>query len=832
MLEIYRPSGSVASSARGLGAVSVGALASRRAGTQVDFGHYGPALWRVTSGAVAGYVGGMSAHTKAVAAGIAGGGRVELSALAPDVFRLRRCAGRAFSQRESWAVVKADWPAFAVRTEAAPGRLRVVTDAGVLEFDLTSGAWNLRDAEGRVRLAAGPGVTRFHESRPQTAVTLAAGESLHGLGETTGPFNKRGLIREFWNTDVLGHAPAIHPGMRSLYVSIPFALSLREGRAAGLFWDNPARQTWDLGLTVRDQWQLQAGGGELDLYLFIGATPADVVGRYTELTGRMPLPPRWALGYQQCRYSYTTRARVEEIAAELRRRELPCDVLYLDIHHLDEYRVFTFGKDFPEPAELLAKLAAAGFKVVVIVDPGVKDDPKFGVLRRGRADGAFVRAPAGGKDYVGKVWPGAARFPDFLRARTREWWGREQGALSELGVAGFWNDMNEPADFEGPGKTLPLDCRHRSDHGLVRQAEGHNVYGMQMARASRAGALAARPDERPFVITRAGYAGVQRYALVWTGDNSSVWEHLADAIQMLLNLGLSGVAFCGGDAGGFLDHATPELFARWFQFAAFTPFFRNHTNIDTVAQEPWAFGPEVEAICREYLHWRYRLLPYLYGLFVAAHRSGAPIMRPLAWHYPADPVAVAAGDQFLLGPDLLVAPVIRPGATARAVYLPAGTWWDFWTDEAHAGGRHVLAHAPLERLPLYVRGGAVIPWGPVRQFVGQEPDAVTELHVWPAGDGLWCAYEDDGRSLGYERGEFAEREIRHTQGAGRAKLSLGPRRGNFRPAVKSWRLVLRAVTEPKEVRRGGVALPGRWDATARTHTVEFPSSATAFELTW
>ncbi len=750
-------------------------------------------------------------------------GRVELSALADNLFRLRLTQRAPFSIRPSWAVAKTDWAPVRVRRRHATERLVIQTNAGQLTFALHTGAWELCDQAGNVLFEAAPEATGFTGEQVQTTLRLEPGESLFGLGETTGTFNKRGLIREFWNSDVLGHAPAIHPSLRNLYVSIPLAISLREGRAAGLFWDNPARQIWDLGQTQTDRWQMRAVSGELDLYLFTGPTLPQVVERYAELTGRQPLPPRWALGYHQCRYSYPTRKRFEEVAATFRQKEIPCDALYLDIHHMDEYRVFTFGRDFPEPAPMIAGLAGLGFKVVTIVDPGVKDEPAFGVWQRGVKAKAFVRNPKGKEDYVGKVWPGAARFPDFLRAKVREWWGREQAALSRLGVAGFWNDMNEPANFDGPGKTLPEDCRHRSDSGPLPHALAHNVYGMEMARASREGALTAQSNRRPLVITRAGYAGVQRYALVWTGDNSSVWEHLADSIQMLLNLGMSGVPFCGGDAGGFMDNTTPELLVRWMQFAAFTPFFRNHSNLGTIDQEPWAFGPEVEAICRQFISLRYQLLPYLYGLFVAAYRTGAPIMRPLAWHYPGETDAVAAGDQFLLGQDLLVAPIIRQGATARAVYLPRGDWYNFWTNELVSGGRHIVAEAPLERMPLFVRAGAIIPMGAVQQFVGEKNVDTINLHLWPGGEGRLDWYEDDGQSQDYERGEYCERTIRSESSLDGSRLNFAPTNGARRSDIKTWRIILRAAKQAHQWRLKGQPLAAYFDATTGIGSAQFPN---------
>ncbi len=756
----------------------------------------------------------------------------EFAVLAADVFRLRVAHAQAFSPRPSWAVVQTNWPAVPTTISVAARRLQVRTAAGTFSLDRRTGALRVDDPAGLEVFSTPAAGLGFAGAVASTEFNLAAGESLFGLGETTGPFNKRGLIRELWNIDVLGHAPAIHPGLRSLYVSVPFLISLREGRAAGVFWDNPARQVWDLGCTRPDRLRVTADAGEIDLYLFLGPTLPDIVGRFTELTGRMPLPPRWALGYHQSRYSYESRRQLEQIAREFRRRRLPCDALYLDIHHLDGHRVFTFGKSFPRPAQMLRRLARQGFRVVTIVDPGVKDDPRFGVLRRGRAADAFVKSPDGKHDFLGEVWPGRARFPDFFNAKVRAWWGREQARLQRLGVAGFWNDMNEPANFGRPDKTLDPRCRHRTDHGPARHADIHSVYGSAMARASREGALAARPDERPFIISRAGYAGLQRHALVWTGDNSSCWEHLADSLQLLLNLSLSGVPFCGSDVGGFLDHCTGELLARWTQMAAFTPFFRNHANLGTRAQEPWAFGPEVEAICRRYIEMRYQLLPYLYGRFVEAHRRGTPIVRPLAWHHQNDPVAVACADQFLLGADLLVAPVMRPGATARSVYLPAGNWFEVWTGNAYYGRQHVVARADLATLPLFARAGALLPMIEVQQFTGEKRSETVNLHVWPGGPGVLDWFEDDGHSLAFERGEFHERHILFRSRQRGGELRFGAAQGGFASKVKRWRVIVRAAQRDHRLTVNGRRRAGEWVPEAGIYAWEVANEPAEIVARW
>ena len=392
--------------------------------------------------------------------------------------------------------------------------------------------------------------------------------------------------------------------------------------------------------------------------------------------------------------------------------------------------------------------------------------------------------------------------------------------------------MNEPAVFSGPGKTLDGVCRHETDTGPMSHAEAHNLYGMQMARASQEGAQVHRPRERPFVITRAGYAGVQRHALVWTGDNSSTWEQLADSLQMLLNLGLSGVAFCGSDAGGFMEHASGELLARWMQMAALTPFFRNHSNTGTRNQEPWAFGLEVEEICRSYLGFRYQLLPYIYGLFAEAHRTGAPIMRALAWHFPGDPVAVSAGDQFLLGSSLLVAPVLRQGATARSVYLPAGNWFDFWSGQIHYGRQHVLAHAELAVLPLFVRAGSLIPLAALRQHTRPTEDSTIYLHLWPGAPAQLTWYEDDGRSPGYASGAYHERLIEYLPGRRGGELRLAAGRGRYRSRVRRWRVMIHGATRQYRLRVGGAVVETEYLAEQGLCWFEVGNSADPFSARW
>ena len=729
-------------------------------------------------------------------------GLLEVTVITPDLLRLRATKAKQFNTG-SFAVVKNDWPSVNAQVHERKNFLELSHENFSFRLDTTKGTWSLTDRNGWRVVNS----TTAIEHQPDRGFTLRLGlgakDKILGLGESTGPLNKRGLIREFWNIDVLGHASCIHPSLKNLYVSIPFGLCQHEGRTFGVFWDNPGKQVWDMGCTQDQSWQMSAATGELDVYLFLGPGLPQIVQSFTELTGRITLPPKWALGYQQSRYGYPTRKQIEDVALKFRQKKIPCDVLHLDILHMDEYRVFTFGKTFPRPKELIRKLGKQGFQCVSIVDPGVKVDAKFGVYQRGHKRRAFVQ-DAAGKDIIGKVWPGPSGLPDFFQADVRAWWATEQAALTDRGIAGVWSDMNEPATFDLPGKTLPLDAQHVTELGVKTHSEVHNAYGSMMARASHEGLLANAPEQRPFVITRAGYAGVQRYAMVWTGDNSSTWEHLAESIPMLLNLSLSGVPFCGADAGGFLEHTTGELLARWTQLAAFTPFFRNHTNNESRDQEPWTFGPEVEDICRRYIQLRYQFLPYLYCLFAEARAHGTPIMRPLAWHYPQDPVAGACGDQFLLGENVLVAPILQPGVTARSVYLPAGTWFNFWNGEAHEGGQHILAHAPLDTLPLYVRAGTILPFGPVQQFVGEVSEPFQLLHIWPGGNGTLDWHEDDGISNGYLNGQYQRRRIETKQVGETTELIIGASAGEFQSPYQAWRIMLH-----QQAKRPTVQINGR-----------------------
>ncbi|AGY58747.1 glycoside hydrolase family 31 protein [Gloeobacter kilaueensis] len=719
-----------------------------------------------------------------------GGPTLDLTVLAHDLVRVRFAPGGTFLPRRSWAVSRHDseWPAvdfgFAERSEGfelTTEQLRIVVERATCRLGCF-------DPAGRAFACDSAAGLGWRTGQIAAWKRIEADEHFYGFGERTGLLDKRSERLTNWATDALDYGSLTD----NMYQAIPFFIALRPGLAYGVFLNSTFFSHFDLGAEKSGCWQMQTCAPELDYYLIYGPTPERILFRYTELTGRAPLPPIWALGYHQCRWSYDSEDEVYELARTFRSRRIPCDVIHLDIDYMRGYRVFTWSPSrFSDPKKLISDLGSQGFRTVAIVDPGVKYEPEanYAVFDQGLAKNYFVRT-ASGQLFHGYVWPDKAVFPDFLNSAVRRWWGDWHARLTEMGVAGIWNDMNEPTIDDRPfgdGGTkisFPSDAAAGDPAEQATWAEGHNLYGQQMVRACREGLDRLRPTERSFVLTRSGFAGIQRYGAVWMGDNQSQWEHLELSLPMLCNMGLSGVAFVGADIGGFARNATAELFARWMQVGTLYPLMRGHSALHTARHEPWVFGERVEAICRKYIELRYQLLPYLYTLFWRAMTHGEPILRPLVYQYPDDERTYQLHDQVLLGPLLMAAPILRPGSDCRAVYLPAGLWHDWWTGERFEGPAHILAHAPLDRLPLYVPAGAALPMNPVRQHTGEPTDALI-WRVWP-GEGSWTLYEDDGNSFAYREGQWATTTCRVQQTA----VELTERQGNWQPPERQIRIEL------------------------------------------
>jgi alpha-glucosidase len=603
---------------------------------------------------------------------------------------------------------------------------------------------------------------------------LEDAERCLGLGELYRGLDRRGKSHWLLTTDDPHHTES----SPALYKSIPFVLLERDGNALGMLVDTPAPQRWDLGVDLFPGLQVTVLSRRGFQVTTLGPAPLPaVVGAFTRLTGRAPLPPRWSLGHQQSRWSYATEREARRIVRELRRRRIPSDAVVLDIDYMEDYRVFTVDRGrFPRFERMVRDLGRAGMRVVTILDPAVKKDAADPVYARGVQRGVFCRDRRG-RPFVAKVWAGPSCFPDFLRPEVRAWWGQEMESLLRRGVAGIWNDMNEPCAFDVPqwldwsASELPPDGAQQflqqSSEGSVGHLEVRAAYGSQMARAAWETLRRVRPDERPFVLSRSGYAGMQRYGAVWLGDNTSWFEHQRLSIPMLLSMGLSGVPFAGVDVGGFGQDADGELLVRWYQLGIFYPFFRNHCAMGRRAQEPWAFGDRVERCIRRLIEVRYQLLPYLESLFVEHAATGAPILRPLFWHAPADPAAREIEDAFFFGPDVLVAPIVERGRRHRTVYLPEGRWHPFDGGPPLLGERHHTIEVGFDAVPAFVREGAILPLAAPVQHSGELPAA--ELVFRCVGSRATGRYrEDDGATLGYARGEESVWDLRFARGELRA----------------------------------------------------------------
>jgi alpha-glucosidase len=689
-----------------------------------------------------------------------------------------------FLGRRSWAVTQADetWDNVSFKVEEKTNTVEISTEQLSIVVDRNSSGLQCFDSAGNPFAVDAEPAIGWRSGSIAAWKRIEADEHFYGFGERTGLLDQRSQVRTNWTFDCLDYDVLTD----NMYQAIPFFMALRPGIGYGIFFNTTFWSQFDIGAQQPGILQMETQATELDYYIIYGPSPAKILSTYTQLTGKMPLPPRWSLGYQQCRWSYESQDIVRELAREFRDRRIPCDVIYLDIDYMQGYRVFTWNnKRFSHPQELLQNLEQDGFKVVTIVDPGVKYEPEsdYEVFDEGLKNDYFVRE-TDGKLFHGYVWPEKAVFPDFLRPEVRDWWGNLQKNLTNLGVAGIWNDMNEPAIEDRPfgdGGTkisFPIDSLQGPANERATHGEVHNLYGLTMAQASFDGLEKLRPRERSFVLTRSGYAGIQRWSAVWTGDNQSLWEHLEMSIPMLCNLGLSGVAFVGADIGGFAGNATAELFARWIQVGMLYPLMRAHSALSTAQHEPWVFGERVEKICREYIELRYRLLPYIYTLFWEAASTGAPILRPLLYHFPNDPQTFTLCDQVMLGPSLLAAPIYRPGVEHRAVYLPEGRWYDWWSGEVFDGPTHILTHAPLEKMPLYVRAGSIIPMGPVMQYVDERPLDQLTLKIWE-GTGEWTMYEDDGNTFEYKIGESSTTTYRVRKEEQQIIVEIGAREGSF-----------------------------------------------------
>ncbi|MGI6242244.1 MAG: TIM-barrel domain-containing protein [Prevotella sp.] len=613
---------------------------------------------------------------------------------------------------------------------------------------------------------------------------------LYGCGEVYGDLKRNGETVKFWNKD---NGLYLVDGGKRLYQTHPWVLGVRkDGTAFGLIADN----TWKSKVTTNSTVTFESEGPAFRVIVIERSNPLDVLQELGKLSGTISMPPLWSLGYQQSRFSYTPYTKAESVGETFRKKNIPCDVIWMDINYMDGFRIFTFSpQEIPNPKGFNKAMHDMKFKMVYMIDPAAKTDSSYFVYQQGTAADYWVKDNAG-KPYVGKVWPGATVFPDFTRPEVRTWWSGLYKDFMATGIDGIWNDMNEPSNFEGPDGTLPEDAQHLGGEGLIPgpHLRYHNVYGYNMVKASCEGMLAAQPRKRPFLLSRSNFLGGQRYAATWTGDNRSSTEHMKMSIPMTLNMGLTGQPFNGPDIGGFADNCTAGLLAQWTALGVYFPFVRNHSTIETHFQEPWAFGKKTEDICRTAINRRYMLLPYFYTLFQQAHESGLPVMRPVFLTDLKDLSLRSEQQAFTVGSDLLVIP-----RWSKNPALPKGNWKTFRFEKKDDGYQAELS----------LRPGAAIPVANLYQNTEDYRTDSLTLIVNPDVEGKASGklYIDSGNGFEYREGQYAKYNISASLNGSKLTVSLKQIAGKMDTPVKfirvatikKGRLVYSAWQESNEI---------------------------------
>jgi len=621
--------------------------------------------------------------------------------------------------------------------------------------------------------------------------TSQNGESYYGLGDKPVHVNLKGKRYENWVTDSYAYGKDSDP----LYKAIPFYIGLHHKKAYGIFFDNSFRSNFDFCNERRNITSFWAEGGEMNYYFIYGPQMSDVVANYTDLTGRPhELPALWTLGYHQCKWSYYPESNVKEVAKKFRELKIPCDAIYLDIDYMEGFRCFTWNKKhFPNPKKMVKELANDGFKTVAIIDPGIKIDMNYDVFREGLEKDYFCKR-ADGPYMKGKVWPGECYFPDFTNPEVREWWScLFKELIEDIGVKGVWNDMNEPAVMDVPGKTFPGDVRHNYEGNYCSHRKAHNVYGMQMARATYQGLKKFSYPKRPFVITRAAYSGTQRYTSTWTGDNVATWEHLSVANTQVQRMCMSGFSFVGSDIGGFAEQPDGELYARWIQLGIFHPFCRTHSSGDHGDQEPWSFDEDILDIVRKFIELRYQWLPYIYTAFWRYINEGIPIVKSLVLFDQEDHQTHERNDEFIFGEKILVCPIQEANAQGRRMYFPTGNWYNLWNDELIKGGKEMRVEADIESMPIFIKEGAIIPKYPVQQYVGEKQiDELTLDVYYKNGKEKSELYEDANDGYDYKKGRYSLRSFKLIGKTN--KLSIQQhKRGKFVTSYNTFKIKLHGL---------------------------------------
>lgn len=685
----------------------------------------------------------------------AGNEEVQLEVYSPTIVRVRM-APADLPESPSYAVIREAATTFNKIDDNKTGvtlttdSLKIIIHKNPLRLDFynAKGEWVDGDAPQLGISWQGKEITSYRK--------LTDDEKFIGLGEKTGPLNRREQSYVNWNTDAYGYGLNQDP----LYSTMPFFIGIHSNSLFGIFYDNTYKSFFNFGgSTDSTMYYFGADGGAMNYYFFSSSTVTSMLKDYTWLTGRMNMPPIWSLGYQQSRYSYMSQQQLLTVARRMREDSIPCDMMYCDIDYMRGYRVFTWNPEtYANPKALTDTLKTMGIHLATIIDPGIKiDSSGYEPYTTVRANHYFARYPDG-QPYTGSVWAGRSHFPDFTRPEVRKWWGENFKSLADKGVTGFWNDMNEPSAW---GQNIPTLIEFGEGKNTASLKKVRNIYGLEMARGTYEGTKELLKGDRPFVLTRAAYSGIQRYSAMWTGDNNPTDEHMLLAYRLINSMGLTGEAFDGVDVGGFTGNPTPELMVRWMSLGVYTPMFRSHTAKGNTSHEPWAWGEANEVLMRHSIQTRYQLLPYLYSSFYATHQTGIPVNRTLAIDYTHNNTVYEPRfeNEFLFGPSILVAPVAST-INAEQVFLPAGDWYRFESDEKYTGDSTYWVASPIRNLPVFIKGGAIIPMQNIIQSTADKGDGIMYLNVWYGNEAnSFTYYEDDGNTYQYEDGKYYVRKI-------------------------------------------------------------------------
>ncbi|SHH22698.1 TIM-barrel domain-containing protein [Thermosipho atlanticus] len=657
-------------------------------------------------------------------------------------------------------------------------------------------------------------IIKNDESEELIVIRKVLEGKVFGFGDKVGPFNRWGKKYIFWNTDNYTH----HPGADPLYKSFPFNIFINDNQKYGIFTDYPGYLEIDLGSEGKSEIVFKIRGSGFNQYVIVGNSVRDILSQYLYLTGKNIAFPKWAFGYQQSRWSYFSDKEVLEVAKKFREKKIPCDVIYLDIDYMDDYKIFTWNeRNFSNYKNMLRELHNNGFKISAILDPGVKVEKGYKIFEEGK-DKYFLK-DIDGKDFEGAVWPGRVRFPDFRDRKVRKWWGQKVKQLREEGIDGFWNDMNELSIFATEkdieemksiikkmkledGINIAIKAGMIGEIGRRVKVENiihldgikhykiKNIYGFNMIRASYEG---FEKKERKMIITRSAYSGVQRYGGVWTGDNHSWWEHIQLEISRIMSLGLVGVFYNGCDVGGFGGDVNAELLVRFMQFGSFIPMFRNHSAIGTRRQEPWCFGEKYEKIMKKTIEYRYMLLPYIYSEYMIGVFKNIPLVTPLFFHFEKDKMTFDVDDQFMLGRSVIVAPIYKPGQRSRLVYLPKRSL-DLNKRVFLNKGWHEV-EAPLEVIPHFLVDGRILPIQEPMNYVDERESDFTVIVSAYNNKAIGYYYEDDGKTENYKKGMYNLYKITYDKG----KIEVLKIRENYIHMKKVWNFRIYTKEGLKEI---------------------------------